>query len=279
MSSPSSSVQEARKAIARRLRDLRLDADLNGRALAQRCGWHPAKVSRIENAKTRPSERDIRDWCLACGADDQAPDIIMTARDAESLYREWRLVHRSGLRQGQVAHIPLYKRTQRMKVYCSNVIPGLAQTQGYAQRLLETIAAFREVPNDSVSAAKSRLERSQVIREGRKRFALLIEEDVLYYKYGDAETMAEQRCHLLEIMSLPNVSFGIIPRAVTRTMWTLEGFLIFDDSQVQVETLSANINIKSPHEVALYLRAFEQLSTMAVYGRKARDLILEPAGM
>ncbi|KOG89234.1 helix-turn-helix domain-containing protein [Streptomyces varsoviensis] len=273
MSSPSSSVQEARKVIARRLRDIRLDAELNGRELAKRCDWHPAKASRIENAKTRPSEKDIRDWCNACGADSQAADIITAAREAESLYREWRLLHRAGLRQGQV-HTPLYKRTRHMKVYCSNVIPGLVQTQGYAERLLEKIAAFRDVPNDSASAAEARLERSRVLHDGRKRFALLIEEDVLYYKYGDAETMAGQHGHLLEIMSLPNVSLGIIPRTATREMWTLEGFLIFDDSRVQVETLSANLNVKIPHEVSLYLRAFEQLSTMAVHGAKARELIL-----
>ena len=51
-SSPSSSAQAARLAVAARLRDLMLDAGLRAGELAARCGWSNAKSSRIINAKT-----------------------------------------------------------------------------------------------------------------------------------------------------------------------------------------------------------------------------------
>ena len=54
--SPSSSVQRARQELADRLRDIRLDAGLTGRALPASAGWREAKTSRIESAKQAPSD-------------------------------------------------------------------------------------------------------------------------------------------------------------------------------------------------------------------------------
>src|ERR1017187_2219293 len=51
----SSSAWQARQALGARLGELRQDAGLTGRALAQLCGWHESKVSRIEHARTAPA--------------------------------------------------------------------------------------------------------------------------------------------------------------------------------------------------------------------------------
>ncbi|MFF8247338.1 helix-turn-helix domain-containing protein [Streptomyces griseus] len=74
--SPLSTAQAARAALASRLDGIRRDAGLTGQDLATRCGWHKAKASRIAGARTAPSGSDIRAWCEACGAGDQATDQI-----------------------------------------------------------------------------------------------------------------------------------------------------------------------------------------------------------
>ncbi|MEW1721391.1 helix-turn-helix transcriptional regulator [Streptomyces sp. NPDC093109] len=272
------SVEEVRRAVAAQLGTIRRDAGLTGLELAKRCGWHASKRSRIENARTRPSDKDIRAWCRACGAEEQIPNLIASSRDADSMYREWKRVHSRGLKRAQDSVVPLYLRTEHMRVYCSNVIPGLVQTAGYATALLSSIAAFESVANDAEEAAIARVARSEIIYDTRRRFALLIEEDVLYFRFGDADVMSRQLGYLLSVMTLPNVSLGIIPRSAVREMWTLEGFVIYDDVQVQVETLSADMNIKRPGEVILYQRAFRKLSEMAVHGSAARALIREALG-
>src|SRR5271169_3011413 len=99
--SPSSSVQRARQDLADRLRDLRLDAELTGRALSTAAGWHEAKTSRIESAKQAPSDSDIRTWCEICGVPDQAADFIAASRAADSMYTEWKRLHRTGMRRAQ----------------------------------------------------------------------------------------------------------------------------------------------------------------------------------
>lgn len=272
--SPSSSVQRARQELAERLRELRLDAGLTARALSGAAGWHEAKTSRIESAKQAPSDADIFTWCHACKTDVQAPDLIAASRAADSMYQEWRRLHRTGLRRDQEARRPLYERTRLFRVYCSTVVPGFLQTPGYAEALMSAITAFQGTPDDVGDAVRARMDRNRILRAAGHHFTMLIEESVLRYRLGDAEVMAAQLGQLLTVTALPNVSLGVIPfSAPAREMWTLEAFTVFDDARVHVELLSAQVTVTVPSEIVLYLRAFERLATLAVYGGEARTLI------
>lgn len=272
--SPSSSVQAAREQLAARLREIRLDAGLTKREVAARCGWSEAKSGRIENARTAPSDQDIRAWCRACGAEAVAADLVAANRQADSMYVQWRRLQRTGLQQLQKTSVPLYERTTHFRVYCSNVVPGFLQTPGYATALLRSIAAFRGLPDDVDQAVAARLDRSQIIRKRGKQFAIVIEESVLRHQLGDATVMAGQLGSLLSAMDLPAVSLGIIPFAAPRTMWPVETFTVFDGERVNHEPLSASVKITTPDEVAQYVRAFTALHRHAVYGAEARALIV-----
>jgi transcriptional regulator with XRE-family HTH domain len=271
--SPSSSAQRARQDLAVRLREIRLDAGLTARALSAAAGWHEAKTSRIESAQQAPSDADIRAWCKVTGSDTLAPDIIAASRAADSMYTEWRRIHRAGVRRAQESRVPLYERTQAMRVYCPNVIPGLLQTADYARELLSAIIAFRDVPNDLDAAVAARMGRSRILGQGG-RFAFIVEESVLRYQLGNGSMMAAQLGHLLSVMTAPSVSLGVIPFAAAgRSMWPVEAFTVFDDSRVHVELLSAQVTVTAPGEIVLYLRAFDALKALAVYGTRARALI------
>ncbi len=272
--SPSSSVQRARQELAERLRDLRLDAGLTARALSAAAGWHEAKTSRIESAKQAPSDADIQAWCQVCGASSQAPDLISASRAADSMYMEWRRLHRTGLRRTQQTRLPLYERTRVFKVYCSTVIPGFLQTPGYANALMSAITAFQGTPDDVEEAVGARMNRNRLLHAAGHRFTMLVEESVLRYRLGDSEIMASQLGHLLSATALPSVSLGVIPFSATgRQMWTLEAFTVFDDARVHVELLSAQVTVTAPSEITLYARAFDKLAELAVYGTQARSLI------
>lgn len=272
--SPSSSVQAARKAVADRLREIRKDAGLSGEVLAERAGWYKSKVSRLENAVTPPSDDDIRRWCAACEAEDQAADLIASARSADSMYVEWRRVQRTGLRRLQESYADLYGRTRVFRTYCANVVPGVLQTHGYATALLRSISQFHETPDDVAGAVEARLARSaRVLREGDHRFALLVEESVLRHRVGDTATMAAQLDHLLTAMAIRSVSLGVIPFAAERRMWMIETFTVYDDEQAEAELLTARVNVTTPTEVRQYLKAFAEFSRLAVHGPDARALI------
>ncbi|WP_327365805.1 helix-turn-helix domain-containing protein [Streptomyces sp. NBC_01217] len=269
---PSARIHEAHERVAARLRELRLDAGLTGREVAARTGWQTSKVSRLQTGTTLPADDDITAWCKACGAEGQAPDIIAAARNAGSMYMEWRRLQRTGLKRVQESRTPVHERTKAQRVYSSSVIPGMLQTREYAAALLSNIARFHGTPDDSADAADARVARSQIIRRPGHTFSVVVEESVLRRRVGGAETMAAQLGHLLTLATLPAVSLGIIP-ASTPAIWPLETFTIYDDTTVYVELLTAALTISAPSEIAQYLAAFGEMADAAVFGQDAYRII------
>ncbi|MEV7504683.1 helix-turn-helix transcriptional regulator [Streptomyces sp. NPDC093018] len=271
--SGSSSVQRARRLLADRLRELAKDAGLNGKDVAALCGWHPSKVSRISTAKTQPSADDIRAWCHACGADEQAEDLVASLHAVEGMWVEWRRMERSGLRRAQQAVLPLFERTHWFRAYSSWFVPGLLQTHGYTEAVLRAVQRRRVSVDDVADAVAVRMERQRVLHDSPRRFAFLVEESVLSNGLGDADTQAEQLERLVSVSALPNISVGVVPTRLGRTRLPVEGFWIFDTTQVNVELVSGHLTLTRPGEVGAYAETFTMLADMAVYGPQARALI------
>jgi transcriptional regulator with XRE-family HTH domain len=272
--SPSSSARQARQALADRLRELRLDAGLTARVLAAEAGWDRTKISKIEHAARAPNAEDIRTWCRLCRAGDQAEDLIAALRAVEGAFIEWTRLQRSGLRRLQESRLPLYERTRHFRIYEPGIVPGLLQTPNYVRAVLAKVSSFRGIPaKDLEEAVAARIGRQRVLREGDHRFAFLVEESALWVRLGGVEVMGDQFAHLFQVMSLPSVSFGVIPADAERDLWPAEGFWMFDEERVAVETVSAWLTIMQPAEIALYASAFEEFAKLAVYGAVARELI------
>lgn len=270
----STTTQRAREALGARLQEIRRDANLTGRALASRCGWHFTKVSKVEHGTQNPSEDDLRAWCHACNAEDQVPDLIATLRAIESMYLEWRRALRSGMKHSQKARIPLYERTTLFRVYEPGLVPGLFQTPEYASVIIAHAIEFNQIPNDLDEAVAARLERQRILHRGDKRFLVVLEEQALRTRVGDAPgVMADQLDRLLALTSLHRLSLGIIPSTGRRRTWTSAGFWIFDQHTVHVETPSAELTITQRSEIAVFEKKFARHQQAAVYGQAAKDLI------
>ncbi|MEV6859512.1 helix-turn-helix transcriptional regulator [Streptosporangium subroseum] len=270
---PSSSAQQARLAIGKRLREILRDSGLTARALAQAAGWDESKCSRLIHGRTLPSDEDVRTWCQFCGAEGEILDLIAATRDAEGMYVEWRRLQRSGMKRLQEMRVSLYEETRLFRFYCSQFMPWPLQTPGYMRAVLSTFADFHEAPRDIDEAIAARVARSHLLYQGDHRFAMVMEESVLHDRIADDDVMAGQLGQLLERMSLPSLSLGIIPSGVRRKLWTMETFSVYDDKRVFVELLSAGVTVTQPREIGLYIKGFTELADTAVYGSKARALI------
>lgn len=270
---PSSAAKQAQEALGVRLREIRKDAGLTGRALAAVTGMHYTKVSRLQSGGKTPSDAEIRAWCAACGATDQIPDLIAEARAVQSAYLELRRQTRTGMKRLMLSPVPLYERTRRWRIYEHNVVPGLFQTAEYSAAMLSFWIDFLETPNDLEAAVAARMERQRVLYRGDRRFSVVLEEQALRTWFGTADTMAGQLDRLLAVMSLPSVSIGIIPLMTERGAVGSAGFWIFDEALVCLETPTAAIEVTRPQEVTLYARMFDRLRQCAVHGAAARALI------
>ncbi|GAA4235756.1 helix-turn-helix transcriptional regulator [Actinomadura meridiana] len=272
MTSPA---QQAKEAFGTHLRDIRKDAGLSGRRLAELTRWHYTKISRVEHGKQGLSDADIRAWCSACDADEQVPDLIAQARAVETMYREWRKQARSGLRRLQEAIEPLYARTTLFRVHEHWSIPGLLQTSTYSTESMAYWARLLDLPDDREAATAARLMRQRILRNGDHRFAFLLAEQALRSRIGSVETMLEQLDRVIAAMALPNVSIGIIPASAGMGAHTQTAFWIFDDELVKVETLTAALDITRAEEIAIYATVFAEMRHAALLGDDARELILQ----
>ncbi|WP_349636865.1 helix-turn-helix transcriptional regulator [Streptomyces sp. 549] len=71
----STDFQHARVALGARLRELRTDSGLTGKAFAAATGWPASKVSRLELGKQTASRTDLDTWARAAGAPDATDDL------------------------------------------------------------------------------------------------------------------------------------------------------------------------------------------------------------
>ncbi|MGI9002913.1 MAG: helix-turn-helix domain-containing protein [Pseudonocardia sp.] len=266
-------VKQARQALGARLREIRAEANLTGRALAETCEWHFTKISKLEHGAQAPSEQDIKTWCRACDAEDQIPDLIATVRAIESMYVEWQRHMRAGLKRSQTSSVPLYERTKLFRIYENTVMPGLFHTAEYAGAIFQFWNEFLDIPNDVDDAIAARMERQHVLYTGHRRFSFVLEEQTLHTRVGGTDVMAGQLDRLLAVMSLSRVSLGIIPATGQRHCLTQGSFWIFDEERVKVENVSAGLDITQPREIAIHTKAFALLQKSARHGHPARELI------
>jgi Domain of unknown function (DUF5753) len=117
------------------------------------------------------------------------------------------------------------------------------------------------------------MERQKVLYTGDRRFMFVLEEQTLRTRVGGTDVLLGQFNRMLAVMSLPRVSLGIIPATGERHCLAQGSFWLFDERMVQVETMSAGLEITQPREVEIYVQAFGLLQQSAVFGKPARELI------
>jgi transcriptional regulator with XRE-family HTH domain len=271
----STGTHDAREALGGRLREIRKDAGLSGRALAALAGWHFTKISKLESGRQNPSDADIRVWCERCNATDQAPDLIATLRNIESQYVEWRRMLRAGTKRRQEIQRRWEHEAQLVRIYEPLLVPGILHTAAYATKIVRTAISFYGIPDDADQSVDTRLARQDALYEGIRRFHIVIGEQALRTRLGDVDVMLGQLGRILEASTLPRLRLGIVPTSAVYEVWPIHGFWLFDDRMVRVETYTAELTVTQPREIALYSKAFDGLTRSAVYGQHARALITQ----
>lgn len=242
--------------------------------MAEATDQHVTRVSRIENGTQPPTERQLIDWCTACGVPEQIPDLLATARSVESAYQEYFRQSRAGMRRlGGLHSTATYQKTTTFRIHEPIVLPGLFQTEAYHRRILSFWYEFLDAPNDADAVVAQRLERTAATLIPTKRIAVVVGEQALRTRFGTPQEHADQLDHLLTLMRLPFVSVDVIPVDVQRHALATIGFWIFDNNAVALETPTAAVKVTRPQEIAQYLEMFEWLRAEAVQGAAARDLI------
>lgn len=267
-------VHEARNALGQRLRELRQQANLSGRKLAESLSWPPSKISKLENGRQTPTDEDIRSWTSATNSQGEAEALLASLHTLEVQHAEWQRQLRTGLRAHQNEIAELDAKTRLFRAFESTVIPGLLQTAEYARaRFTQGVTMFK-VRNDINEAVHARVKRQDMLYRADKRFHFLLTEAALRLRLCSPEVMLGQLDRLVSLSALPNVRLGIIGFETQYVVAPWHGFWLLDNDRVVVETFSAELNLAQPQEIELYSGIFDQLASVASYGRAARAIIM-----
>jgi len=118
---------------------------------------------------------------------------------------------------------------------------------------MSRVIEFYDIPDDLQAGVAARMQRQQILYKGRQRFHFILAEQALYTMVGDTSVMTGQLDRLLTVLSLPRASLGIIPASAPYLVPTNQ-FIMFDNRAVHVETISAELAITQPREIALYAK-------------------------
>ena len=265
-------VQDARAALGERLRELRRQAGLTGRQVAEVLSWPASKVSKLENGRQQPTDADIRGWTEATGRTDAAEALLASLHTLEEQHAEWQRLLRRGMRAHQDTVMARDARTRMFRAFEPAVIPGLLQTADYARaRFAQGVGEFGL--HDVDEAVAARMRRQEILYRADKCFHLLLTEATLRYALCPAEVMLGQLDRLIALAALPTVQLGVLGFGTPCTVAPLHGFWLFDDDRVVVESYSAELTLAQPQEIELYARTFDALASDASYGRDARAII------
>lgn len=271
--SGSTSVDEARNALGKRLRELRSSAGLTGKQLAESLSWPASKVSKLENGRQTPTDDDIRAWTRATNSERETEALLASLHTLEVQHAEWQRILKAGMLSHQMELSETDQRTKLYRSFEPAVIPGLLQTPEYARARFSQVAMVHQVPNDINEAVAKRMQRQEMLYRPHKAFHFVITEATLRYRLCSVEIMLGQLDRLISLTSLRNLRLGVIAYETQYVVDPRHGFMLYNSDLVRVETYSAELNLRQPHEIELYSSTFEKLAAVASYGGAARAII------
>ncbi|MFI9590375.1 helix-turn-helix domain-containing protein [Nonomuraea sp. NPDC052265] len=269
------SYQQARINLGGQLRQLREAAHLSGKDLAERLRWQPSKVSRLENARQTATEDDVVVWAQAVGASpDTADELIRQAIALLERHDDWKQRHRSGLAAIQEDIRDLEARTKLFRVFEPGIVVGLLQTSEYARHVFRKVKRLYSADDQIDAAVRVRMQRQEILYDRTRTFRFVVPESALRSALAPADVMRGQLDRLLAVSTLPNVEFGVIPFGTELPSAPINGFWIYNEAMVGVATMTKDLVLRDPDDIAFYVRAFDDYAKVAEFGEPGREVII-----
>ncbi|GAA0732141.1 helix-turn-helix domain-containing protein [Dactylosporangium roseum] len=264
-----------RRQLGMELRRLREAAHVTIDQVAERLECSGSKISRIETGQTGVTPRDVRDMLDIYGVDpDYADQLLKIAREARQ--KGWWQLYGDVLTG---AYVGLEAAADHIHSYEALVVPGLLQTEEYAQAMI-----YAARPDISSTEVEKRVR----VRMGRQSLLtqddpidlwVVLDEAVLRRPVGGGAVMRRQLEHLSLAASWPNVTLQVLPFAAgahagmdgTFTM------LLYDESAGQNFVFASNaaggLFLEKDDELQRYGFIFDYLRANALRPDESVSLI------
>ncbi|MDP4508248.1 helix-turn-helix domain-containing protein [Nonomuraea turcica] len=269
------SFQQARIDLGGQLRQLREAVHLSGKELAERLRWQPSKVSRLENARQTPTEDDVVAWAQAVSATpDTTDELIRQVIALAERHDSWKQRYRSGLAAIQEDMRDLEARTKLFRAFEPGIVVGLLQTAEYARHVFRKVKRLYSAADQIDAAVRVRMQRQEILYDRSRTFRFVVPESALHTTLAPADVMRGQLDRLLAVSTLPNVEFGVIPFGTELPSAPINGFWIYNDGMVGVATMTKDLVLRDPDDIAFYVNAFDAYAKVAEFDEGGREVLI-----
>ncbi|MEW1721229.1 helix-turn-helix transcriptional regulator [Streptomyces sp. NPDC093109] len=242
------------------LKRIRQGAGVSQDEAATRSHTTQSMISKVEAAKRVPSEE------LAC-------DLDMAFGTGGHFARLYPLVITYAYPSWFLPFVELEREATAMRVFESQIVPGLLQTEEYARAMLY---AVRPENLDGLIAA--RMTRQEVFeRESSPRTWFVMDENVLLRPIGGAAVMRHQLTRLLEQGRNPRCVIQVVPRTVPAHAGLAGPFTVLSFEEgadvLYVDGFSQGRTALDTHEIATATYSFDLLRAVALSPDESACLI------
>lgn len=248
------------------LRQLRTERGLSIDDVTERAMFSATKLSRLETGRVGASPRDIRDLCIVYGITAAAERERLMTLAREGKQRAWW----QQFDLPYATYIGLEAEATSISDYNTDVVTGLLQVEGYARAIFEA----GEPPLDPATIEQrieARIKRQALLtHDDSPLFHCILDEGALRRPVGGPAVMRAQLARIIEIASLPKVTFQLIPLdvgahpALDSTFVILEFDKPMVNDVVYVEGVVGNIYLESAAELERYKQMFSRLQSIAL---------------
>jgi transcriptional regulator with XRE-family HTH domain len=265
----------ARRRLGAALRELRVAAGLKLEDAARTLECSTSKVSRLENGKGVPRQRDVRDLIGRYGAaaGEREEELLQLVTESLSqgkgVVTDFRDVI-DGVVSSEVSrYVALEQDATAVSVFEPFLVPGLLQTAEFAEAVVRFFYPERSSQEHRRLVAL-RMQRQEVLRrpgEDRLRFAVVLSEQALRRPIGGPAVMRKQLEHLAGQLrdGLSHVKFRIAPLSLVHAGVLGGPFAVleFADEQdqdvVYLEGRDGATYLESEEQVQRYRETFAEL--------------------
>jgi transcriptional regulator with XRE-family HTH domain len=268
--------------LAAELRHLRGRSDMTGDQVADRLGWSPSKISRLEHGRTGYKLRDVESLLDVYEVRGAYREELL-ALTKETYKKSWLESESANLPSRFAAYVSMETEAEIIWDWEPLIVPGLLQTEDYARSIFEAWQSIVTMsPAEIQRRVEIRLARQELlVRHPPPSLTTVLDESVLTRQIGDAAVMRGQLGHLLdssqrspiEVRVLPlNAYHPVLTGSFSYMQFTSTEDVTFGD-MVAIENLASNHYIEDEDETYQYRLAFERLLAESLGQRDTRELI------
>ncbi|MGW0564330.1 helix-turn-helix domain-containing protein [Streptomyces sp. NPDC003016] len=269
-----------RRMLGAELRKIRERQALTAESAAEKMGWHPSKISRIESGRSGLRAHEVTALLDLYEVRDKEARTGLETLAREGKRRVWWQPYNDVLTPRYLDYISFEAEASAARSFETTLVPGLLQTPDYARAVIRALKPERE--SDEVNALVDvRLARQNAAlnREEPLQLWAILDESILHRTVGGTSTMVKQLRRLADVADQPNVTLQILPFQAGAHAGMLGPFVILEfpvQAELDVvysEGLASSVYLERDDDRIAYSRTFDLLRAAALDVDPSRDKI------